>query len=180
MVMVEREQGKEGEGQVGRENKGENQGGERGKGRGNSVVEGGGQGEERGGDSGVRCPPKLVSYRNNRNWNRNQFRHYPKQDVCFGCFAIISKQGVSMFRNNRNKQKTNRNSSKFVKISTFLTPHTLSSVCFGCFDTSSKHQNKPKTNFLISQKNKPNLKQIEFRFVSVQTEKKTLTVSRTP
>jgi hypothetical protein len=56
------------------------------------------------------CPSKLVSIRNNRNWNRNLFRHYPKQNVCFGCFASIPKQRVSMFRLNRNKQKTNRNS----------------------------------------------------------------------
>ncbi len=56
------------------------------------------------------CPSKLVSIRNNRNWNRNQFRHYPKQNVCFGCFASVPKQRVSMFRLNRNKQKTNRNS----------------------------------------------------------------------
>ncbi len=75
-----------------------------------------------------------------------------EQDVCFGCFALISKQGVSVFRNNRNKQKTNQNSSKFVKISIFLIPHTISSVCFGCFDTGLKHRNKPKTNFLVSQK----------------------------
>ncbi len=59
---------------------------------------------------GLGCPSKLVSIRNNRNWNRNQFRHYPKQNVCFSCFASIPKQRVSMFRLNRNKQKTNRNS----------------------------------------------------------------------
>ncbi len=53
------------------------------------------------------CPSKLVSI---RNWNRNQFRHYPKQNICFGCFASVPKQRVSMFRLNRNKQKTNRNS----------------------------------------------------------------------
>jgi hypothetical protein len=52
--------------------------------------------------------------------------------------------GVSVFRNNRNKQKTNRNSIKFVKLSTFLIPHTISSVCFSCFDTGPKHQNKQK------------------------------------
>jgi hypothetical protein len=72
---------------------------------------------------------------------------YPKEDVCFSCFALISKMGVSVFRNNRNKEKTNRNSSKFGKISTFLIPHTISSVCFGCFDTYPKHQknqNKPE------------------------------------
>jgi hypothetical protein len=45
----------------------------------------------------VGCPTKLISYRNNQNWNRNQFRHSPKQDVCFGWFALISKQGVSVF-----------------------------------------------------------------------------------
>jgi hypothetical protein len=56
------------------------------------------------------CPSKLVSIRNNRNWNRNLFRHYPKQNVCFDCFASKPKQRVLMFRLNRNKQKTNRNS----------------------------------------------------------------------
>jgi hypothetical protein len=60
--------------------------------------------------SGIGCPSKLVSIRNNRNWNRNLFRHYPKQNVCFGSFASIPKQRVSMFRLNRNKQKSNRNS----------------------------------------------------------------------
>jgi hypothetical protein len=49
-----------------------------------------------------------------------------------------------VFQNNRNKQKTNGNSSKFVKISTFLIRHTISSVCFGCFDTGPKHRHKPK------------------------------------
>ncbi len=63
-----------------------------------------------------------------------------------------------MFRTNRNKQKTNRNSNKFVEISTFLVPHTISSVCFGCFDTGPKHLNKPKQTekiFSVSQKSKP-------------------------
>jgi hypothetical protein len=49
-----------------------------------------------------------------------------------------------VFRNNRNKQKTNRSSSKFVRISTFLIPQTKSSVCFDCFDTGPKNRNKPK------------------------------------
>jgi hypothetical protein len=49
-----------------------------------------------------------------------------------------------VFQNNRNKQKTNRNSSKLFTISTFLVPYTISSVFFGCFDTGPKHQNKPK------------------------------------
>ncbi len=83
-----------------------------------------------------------------------------------------------MFRNNRNKQKTYRNSSKFVKISTFLIPHTIISVCFGCFDTCLKHRNKPKQtkkNFFgfVQKQTEKQPKQIEFRFVSVlQTEKK--------
>jgi hypothetical protein len=84
-----------------------------------------------------------------------------------------------VFWNNRNKQKTNRNSSKFVKISTFLCPHTISSVCFGCFDTGPKHPNKPNKlrkkifGFAKKQTEKQS-KQIEFRFVSVRTEKKNL------
>ncbi len=61
-----------------------------------------------------------------------------------GCFALILKQGVSVLRNNRNKQKTKRNKSKFVLIQTFFIPHTISFVCFGRFDTSPKHRNKPK------------------------------------
>jgi hypothetical protein len=82
-----------------------------------------------------------------------------------------------VFRNNRNKQKTNRNSSKFVKISTFLIPHTINSVCFGCFDTAPKHRNKPKQTekkifgFAKKQTEKQP-KQIEFQFVLVRTEKK--------
>jgi hypothetical protein len=78
-----------------------------------------------------------------------------------------------MFRNNRNKQKTNRNSSKFVKISTCLIPHTIRSVCFGCFDTGPKHQNKPKKMFLgFAKQTEKQPKQIEFWFVLVRTEKK--------
>ncbi len=82
-----------------------------------------------------------------------------------------------MFRNNLNKQKTNRNSSKFVKISIYLIPHTISSVCIGCFDTGPKHRDKPqqteKKIFGFAKKQtKKQPKQIEFRFVSVLTEKK--------
>jgi hypothetical protein len=52
------------------------------------------------------CPTKLVSIRNNRKLNRNYFRHYPKQDVCFGCFDSISKQREPKQRKrNRNKPK---------------------------------------------------------------------------
>jgi hypothetical protein len=77
--------------------------------------------------------------------------------------------------------KDNQNSSKFVKISTFSIPHTISSVYFGCFDTVPKHRNKPKKNFWAFAKTQTEKqpKQIEFRFVLVRTEKKNLTVSRT-
>jgi hypothetical protein len=70
-----------------------------------------------------------------------------------------------------------------------LIPHTISSVCFGCFDTSPKHRNKPKQTETNRNKpkqtetnrNKPKQicwfrkKQTENnrnRFVSVGTEKK--------
>jgi hypothetical protein len=72
-----------------------------------------------------------------------------------------------VFRNNRNKQKINQNSSTFVKISTFLIPHTISSVCFGCFDTGPKHQNKPKQTekkFLVSRISKPKNNQNRLSF----------------
>ncbi len=87
-----------------------------------------------------------------------------------------------MFRNNQNKQRTNWNSSTFVKISTFLIPHTISSVCFGSFDTAPKHRNKPKNFFLgfAKKQTEKQPKHIEFWFVSVRTEKKKLTVLRTP
>jgi hypothetical protein len=77
-----------------------------------------------------------------------------------------------VFRNNRNKQKTNRNSSKFVKITTFFIPLTISSVCF---DTGPKHRNKPKQKiFGFSKKQtKKQLKQTEFRFVWFEPRIKT-------
>ncbi len=64
------------------------------------------------------CPSKLVSIWNNRNWNRNQFWHGPKQNVCFGCFGSIPKQRVLLFRLNR--------FTKFRVVSVF-------SVCFCLF-----------------------------------------------
>jgi hypothetical protein len=46
------------------------------------------------------------------------------------------------------------------------TPRTICSVCFGCFDTSPKHWNKPKNFWGVSRKKqtKKQLKQFEFRF----------------
>ncbi len=114
------------------------------------------------------CPPKLVSYRNNRNWNRNQFWHYPKQDVCLGCFALISKQGVSMFRSNRNKQKTNRSSSIFVKIQPFNSPYQkLCSFRLFRYRSETPKQTENNRNRLI------------FGLFRFEPRKK-LTVSRTP
>ena len=54
------------------------------------------------------CPAKPVSIRNNRKWNRNKFWHYPKQNFCFGCFASLPKQRISVFRLNRSRKKINR------------------------------------------------------------------------
>jgi hypothetical protein len=65
-----------------------------------------------------------------------------------------------VFRNNQNKQKTNQNSSIFVKISTFLIPYTISSVCF---DTGLKPKQTEK-NFLVWQKKKPKNNQNSLSF----------------
>jgi hypothetical protein len=50
------------------------------------------------------------------------------------------------------------------------------SVCSGCFDTGPKHRNKPKQTekmfFGFAKQTEKQPKQIEFRFVSVRTEKK--------
>jgi hypothetical protein len=59
----------------------------------------------------------------------------------------------------------------------YVIPHTISSVCFGCFDTSPKQRNKPKQarkNFVGFAKKltEKQPKQIEFRFVLVPTQKK--------
>ncbi len=42
------------------------------------------------------------------------------ETVCFGCFAVIPKQRISMFRLNRNKQKTHPNSLKESTFGYFL------------------------------------------------------------
>ncbi len=71
-----------------------------------------------------------------------------------------------MFRNNRNNQKTNRNSSKFVQISTILIPLKKVFFFFGCFDTGPKHRNKPGEKFVgfAKKQTEKQPKQIEFRF----------------
>jgi hypothetical protein len=65
----------------------------------------------------------------------------------FWLFRFNIETGCFGFSKQPKQTKTNQNSSKFVKISTFLIPHTISSFCFGCLDTDPKHQNKPKKNF---------------------------------
>ncbi len=69
---------------------------------------------------------KLVLIQNNQNWNR----HYPKQNVCFGCFASIPKQRVSVFRLNRTIKFCVVLGSfglfQFVSVS-------FETVCFSCF-----------------------------------------------
>jgi hypothetical protein len=79
-----------------------------------------------------------------------------------------------VFRNNRNKQKTNQYSIKFVKISTFLIPHTISSVYFGCFDTSPKHRNKPKEKIFGFAKKPPknNRNKLSFSLFRFKPRKK--------
>ncbi len=79
-----------------------------------------------------------------------------------------------MFRNNRNKQKTNRNSSKLVKISTFLFPYTISSV----FSVVSIPVRNIETNrnkfFLVSRKSKPknNRNRLSFGLFRFKSRKK--------
>jgi hypothetical protein len=107
------------------------------------------------------CPSKLVSIRNYRNWNQNKFRHYQKQNVCFGCFGSIPKQRISVFQLNRNKQKSNRNKQKSNRNSVkerifwyFFKKFRVVSVCFGCFGSVPKqrvsmfrlNRNKQKAN----------------------------------
>ncbi len=113
------------------------------------------------------------------------FRHYPKQNVCFGCFASIPKQRVSMFRLNRNKQKTNRNSLKgsifsnfLQKIYSFFNFSVFSgffsvfsvcfeTVCFGVSIVSLLYQNREFWLIRNKQKTHPNsLKESIFGYFS--------------
>jgi hypothetical protein len=68
-------------------------------------------------------------------------------------------------------------------LETFSVCFEKSSVCFCCFDTGPKHRNQPKQTkekfFGFAKQTEKQPKQIEFQFVSVRTEKKTI-VSRTP
>ncbi len=97
---------------------------------------------------------------------------------CFGCFASITKQRVSIdLKQSEDPPKQFKREyiwvffGKFRVVSVCFGLLRNSSVCFGCFDIGSKHRNKPKL-FVIgfTKQTETNAKQILFRFVSVRTE----------
>ncbi len=100
--------------------------------------------------------------------------------VCFGCFTSIPKQKVSMFRLNRNKQKTHPKLFEreyiwviFRKFRVVLVCFGLlrnSSFCLGCFDINRTNKHKNFFVFDFTKQTETNPKQILIRFVSVQTE----------
>ncbi len=111
----------------------------------------------------------------------------------FRLFRFNSKTGSFGVSKQPKQRKTNQNSSKFGKISIFLIPHTISSVCFristfliphtissgyfSCFDTSPKHRNKPKQTgkfFLVFQRSKPknNWNRLSFGLFRLEPRKK--------
>jgi hypothetical protein len=75
--------------------------------------------------------PKLVSALSE---TRRLFRLF-RFNIETGSFGVLKQP---------KQTKDQPKQQQFVKISTFLIPHTLSSVCSSCFDTGPKHQNKPK------------------------------------
>jgi hypothetical protein len=90
------------------------------------------------------------------------------ETVCFGCFASIPKQRVSMFRLNWNKQKTHPNSLKesiFGYFSENLGLFRFVSVGYETVLYVSTNWNKPKF-FVIgfTKQTETNPKQILFRF----------------
>ena len=100
------------------------------------------------------------------------------ETVCFGCFASIPKQRVSIKpKQTEDPPKQFKREyiwvffRKFRVVSVCFGFLRNSSVCFGCFDIGSKHRNKPKL-FVIgfTKQTETNAKQILFRFVSVRTE----------
>ncbi len=100
----------------------------------------------------------VVLIRNNRNWNRNQFRHYLKQNICFGCFASTETEsfGVSVEpkqTEEQTKQFDRQLILEYKKIQSFP-------VCFGLFRFVLK-QFVQIISLLYQNR------QILFRFVSV-------------
>jgi hypothetical protein len=100
------------------------------------------------------------------------------ETICFGCFASIPKQRLSI------EPKQTKGPPKQFKreyIWKFFHKFRVVSICFGllrnrsvcfcCFDIGSKHRNKPKLFlFGFTKQTKTNAKQILFLFVSVRTE----------
>jgi hypothetical protein len=69
------------------------------------------------------------------------------------------------------RHQTFQNVDIFQKIPDCFGSFRNCSVCFGCFDTGSKHRNKRKRKiFGFTKQTETNAKQILFRFVSVRTE----------
>ncbi len=97
---------------------------------------------------------------------------------CFGCFASILKQRVSIDpKQTEDPPKQFKREYIWVFFWKFrVVPVCFgllrnSSVCFGCFDIGSKHRNKPKLYVIgFTKQTETNAKQILFRFVSVRTE----------
>jgi hypothetical protein len=100
------------------------------------------------------------------------------ETVCFGCFASVPKQRVSIEPKQTEdppKQLKREYIWKFFRkfrvLSVCFGLLRNRSVCFGCFNIGSKHRNKPKFFlFGFMKQTETNAKQILFRFVSVRTE----------
>jgi hypothetical protein len=113
--------------------------------------------------------------------------------ICYNMCYVYDRTDISInkrINNEKKKLKNNRNRLSFglfrfepkKKIIFFRgypnREHCLEvfSVCFGCFDTGPKHRNKPKQTeknfFGFAKQTEKQPKQIVFRFVSVQSEKK--------
>jgi hypothetical protein len=100
------------------------------------------------------------------------------ETVCFGCFASIPKQRVSIEPKQTEdppKQFKREYIWKFFQnfrvVSVCFGLLRNRSVCFGCFDIGSKHRNKP--NFFLfgfTKQTETKAKQILFRFVTVRTK----------
>ncbi len=99
-------------------------------------------------------------FRYNRNWNRNYFRQYPKQDVCFGCFVLISKQLVLEFQYNRNTRRPSKTKEKWPCLCPCPRPcswhKSVLSFSFGLFGNVifcfGSFRNKPKIIFCSAKK----------------------------
>ncbi len=87
-------------------------------------------------DTVLGCPLKLVSIRNNPKLELKPVLALSEQNICFGCFASMPKQRVSVFPLNRNEQKSNRNSMIKSLFWYFFRKFWVFPVCFGLFRNS--------------------------------------------